>query len=205
MLRDGTESARRRARGGGLDRSRPTCSRCATSSTPRSPRSAHAIERSRDPRPELRLPVRRDAADGGRADARARGGEAAHGAGASRADRGARADGRGPSRRRRSRTSTPGCALWPDNAVARYYAARAAERLGDFDRAIDDYRYAIRAGIDDTDARYRLARLYEAARAYALALGVARHAPARSRRSGRGARGAAHPGSPRPHSRTRAT
>ena len=71
-----------------------------------------------------------------------------------------------------------GLRLWPDNGVARYYAARTAERLGNLERAIDDYRYSIRAGVARTDARFRLARLYEASRAYDLALGVARHATA---------------------------
>lgn len=71
-----------------------------------------------------------------------------------------------------------GLRLWPDNAVARYYAARTAERLGLFERAIDDYRYSIRAGVAVTDARYRLARLLESARVYDQAVGVARHATA---------------------------
>jgi tetratricopeptide (TPR) repeat protein len=55
-----------------------------------------------------------------------------------------------------------GLRLWPDNAGARYYAARAAERLGDFDRAIEEYRYSIRSDADATDARLRLALLHEA-------------------------------------------
>ena len=55
-----------------------------------------------------------------------------------------------------------GLLLWPENAVARYYAAIAAERLGDIDRAVEEYRYAIRAGADQTDARVRLARLHAA-------------------------------------------
>jgi tetratricopeptide (TPR) repeat protein len=71
-----------------------------------------------------------------------------------------------------------GLRLWPDNAVARYYAARTAERLGRFERAVDDYRYSIRAGVAQTDARFRLARLLEASRAYEQAVGVARHATA---------------------------
>src|SRR5262245_10711643 len=52
--------------------------------------------------------------------------------------------------------------LWPDNATARYYTALAAEGAGDFERAIAEYRYSIRAGPDATDARLRLARLYAA-------------------------------------------
>jgi len=48
--------------------------------------------------------------------------------------------------------------LWPDNASARYYAAVAAEKTGDFDRAIEEYRYAIRVSVGATDARTRAAR-----------------------------------------------
>src|SRR5262249_20742943 len=32
-----------------------------------------------------------------------------------------------------------GLRLWPDNPWARYYAARAAEDAGDFDRALEEY------------------------------------------------------------------
>ena len=39
---------------------------------------------------------------------------------------------------------TQGVLLWPDNAVGRYYAAIAAEQLGDFDRAVEEYRNAMR-------------------------------------------------------------
>lgn len=67
-----------------------------------------------------------------------------------------------------------GLRMWPANAVARYYAARAAEAAGDFDRAIDDYRYSIRADSAATDARYRLARLYEAEGKLDFALTIAR-------------------------------
>ena len=34
--------------------------------------------------------------------------------------------------------------LWPDNAPIRYYLARTAEGIGDFGRAIEEYRQAIR-------------------------------------------------------------
>ena len=51
---------------------------------------------------------------------------------------------------------------WPNNAVARYYAARAAEQSGSFDRAIEHYRQSIRAGREATDASLRLARLLAA-------------------------------------------
>ena len=69
--------------------------------------------------------------------------------------------------------------LWPENAGARYYAALAAERLGDFDRAIDEYRYSIRAGASQTDGRYRLALLHEAEGRYELAVAAAQSAGAR--------------------------
>lgn len=49
---------------------------------------------------------------------------------------------------------------WPNNAGARYYAARAAEQLGDFERAIEEYRQSIRSAPEQTDASLRLAKLY---------------------------------------------
>ena len=49
--------------------------------------------------------------------------------------------------------------LWPNNPWARYYAALAAERLGDFDRALEEYRYSIRIDQGATDARTRGAKL----------------------------------------------
>jgi tetratricopeptide (TPR) repeat protein len=55
-----------------------------------------------------------------------------------------------------------GLALWPNNAVARYYAARAAEDVGDFDRAIEEYKYSLRADPRAADTRWRLAKLYVA-------------------------------------------
>jgi tetratricopeptide (TPR) repeat protein len=55
-----------------------------------------------------------------------------------------------------------GLLLWPNHAVARYYAAIAAEELGDFDRAIEEYRYSIRTDAAATDARHRLALLHVA-------------------------------------------
>jgi tetratricopeptide (TPR) repeat protein len=69
---------------------------------------------------------------------------------------------------------------WPDNEVARYYAALAAEGTGDFDRAIAEYRYSIRADPNATDARLRLARLHEAEGAGDLALVVLQHDSARN-------------------------
>ena len=68
--------------------------------------------------------------------------------------------------------------LWPENPGARYYAALAAERLGYFDRAIDEYRYSIRAQASATDARYRLAMLHEAEGRAELAVAAASSAGA---------------------------
>jgi tetratricopeptide (TPR) repeat protein len=53
--------------------------------------------------------------------------------------------------------------LWPNNAVARYYTATAAEQLGDFKRADEEYRYSIRIDVRATDAYLRLAHMHEAA------------------------------------------
>jgi tetratricopeptide (TPR) repeat protein len=52
--------------------------------------------------------------------------------------------------------------LWPNNPAARYYAALAAEEMGDFARAVEEYRNAIRAEPGATDARTRGAALLEA-------------------------------------------
>jgi len=60
--------------------------------------------------------------------------------------------------------------LWPDNAVARYYAARAAERSGEFDRAISEYRASLRSDPGATNAGLRLARLHMAEGQYAPAV-----------------------------------
>jgi len=55
---------------------------------------------------------------------------------------------------------TQGVLLWPDNAVARYYTALAAEGVGDFDRAIEEYRTSLRIDANAADSRTRLARLH---------------------------------------------
>lgn len=55
-----------------------------------------------------------------------------------------------------------GLRLWPNHAVARRYAAVAAERAGDHDRAIAEYRQSIRSGAGESDAGLRLAELHEA-------------------------------------------
>jgi tetratricopeptide (TPR) repeat protein len=67
--------------------------------------------------------------------------------------------------------------LWPNNAVARYYAAIAAEQLGDFERAVEEYRYAMRVDVRATDAYLRLARLQAAAGQNDLALASLEFSP----------------------------
>jgi len=55
-----------------------------------------------------------------------------------------------------------GMRLWPNNPVARFFAGQAAEQLGDFDRAILEYRESVRASPGQSDAGLQLARLLEA-------------------------------------------
>ncbi len=52
-----------------------------------------------------------------------------------------------------------GLRRWPDNAGGRYLAGLAARELGDFERAISEFREAIRADPRGTDAALRLASL----------------------------------------------
>jgi tetratricopeptide (TPR) repeat protein len=49
--------------------------------------------------------------------------------------------------------------FWPNNAVARYYAARSAEQCDEFDKAIEHYRQSLRSGAQSSDAGLRLARM----------------------------------------------
>lgn len=53
----------------------------------------------------------------------------------------------------------PALKLWPDNPWARYYAALAADELGDFDRSLTELRDSIRVDPAATDARTRAAQL----------------------------------------------
>jgi tetratricopeptide (TPR) repeat protein len=57
-----------------------------------------------------------------------------------------------------------GIRLWPDNAGARFLAGTAAEQIGDFDRAIEEYREALRRRGERgaTDAALHLARILAA-------------------------------------------
>lgn len=50
--------------------------------------------------------------------------------------------------------------LWPDNGPIRYYRARAAEGVGDFDLAIEEYRQTMRSDSGLAAARERLATLH---------------------------------------------
>jgi tetratricopeptide (TPR) repeat protein len=65
-----------------------------------------------------------------------------------------------------------GIRLWPNNAASRFLAAQAAEQLGDFDRAISEYRESIRADVAHTEAALALARLHAAEGADAGALEI---------------------------------
>jgi len=53
-----------------------------------------------------------------------------------------------------------GIANWPNNAGARYLAGAAALKLGDFERAIVEFREAVRVDNTATDAARALAHLY---------------------------------------------
>ncbi len=53
-----------------------------------------------------------------------------------------------------------GILLWPNNPAARFLAGEAAERVGDFERAISEYRESIRANPARTKAALELAELY---------------------------------------------
>jgi tetratricopeptide (TPR) repeat protein len=68
-----------------------------------------------------------------------------------------------------------GLRLWPNNPGARYYAAIAAEQIGDFDRAIREYRDSVRSGSGDTDAGLRLAQLLYAQGTYSEAKSALDH------------------------------
>jgi tetratricopeptide (TPR) repeat protein len=67
-----------------------------------------------------------------------------------------------------------GILLWPNNAAGRFLAGQAAERVGNFDRAISDYREAVRAAIGRTRAALELAELYTLRGKYGDALDVVR-------------------------------
>jgi tetratricopeptide (TPR) repeat protein len=55
-----------------------------------------------------------------------------------------------------------GMRLWPDNSVARWLAGTAAEQLGDYDRAVEEYGEAVRNDHGNREAVRSLLRLLEA-------------------------------------------
>jgi len=55
-----------------------------------------------------------------------------------------------------------GLRLWPDNSAARQLVAEAAEQLGDYGRAVNEYVEALRAEPDSREAIFSLLRLLEA-------------------------------------------
>jgi tetratricopeptide (TPR) repeat protein len=63
-----------------------------------------------------------------------------------------------------------GIANWPNNAGARYLAGAAALRLGDFERAIVEFRESVRVDSKATSAARTLARLYFERGDYAQAI-----------------------------------
>ncbi len=67
-----------------------------------------------------------------------------------------------------------GILLWPNNAAGRYLAGQAAERAGDFERALSEYRESVRANMGRTRAALELAELYTIRGQYADAVDVVR-------------------------------
>ncbi len=55
-----------------------------------------------------------------------------------------------------------GLRLWPDHSVGRWLAGTAAEQLGDYDRALEEYGEAVRNDRGNRDAVLSLLRLLEA-------------------------------------------
>lgn len=66
-----------------------------------------------------------------------------------------------------------GVRLWPNNAVGRFLAGQAAERVGDFARAISHYRESFRTSPGGSEAGRALAELYAAQGEHAGALQIA--------------------------------
>jgi tetratricopeptide (TPR) repeat protein len=68
-----------------------------------------------------------------------------------------------------------GIRLWPDNTVARQLAGYAAEQLGDFDRALTEYKEAVRVDFTNWEALTRFAVLHNAQGSFEEALPFLRH------------------------------
>jgi tetratricopeptide (TPR) repeat protein len=64
--------------------------------------------------------------------------------------------------------------LWPDNPFARYYGALAAEAMGNFDLALEQYKYSVRIAPGATDSRTRAAKIHRAELRPGLAIQILR-------------------------------
>lgn len=62
-----------------------------------------------------------------------------------------------------------GSVRWPNNATARFLAGQAAERLGEVDRAVSEYRESVRSGPERSKAGLRLAQILMAEGAFSEA------------------------------------
>ncbi len=67
-----------------------------------------------------------------------------------------------------------GIVAWPDNAPARAMAGRAAQELGQYERAFEEYRQAMRIDLRGTEAGYAAAHLAHSLGRPSLALEYAR-------------------------------
>jgi tetratricopeptide (TPR) repeat protein len=65
-----------------------------------------------------------------------------------------------------------GIRLWPDNTVARWLAAQAAERMGNYERALAEYQESVRISQGNWDAVASMLRLLDALGRYREALPV---------------------------------
>jgi len=73
-----------------------------------------------------------------------------------------------------------GIRLWPNNPAGRFLAGQAAERIGDFDRAISEYKESMRANPARSTAALDLAELFAVRGKFADALeAVKRHMQAK--------------------------
>ncbi len=75
------------------------------------------------------------------------------------------------------RELTAASKVWPNNASVRYYLARASEAVGDFDRATEEYRQALRSDRSQAASRIRLSRLHLAENRVAQARAIMMIAP----------------------------
>jgi tetratricopeptide (TPR) repeat protein len=71
-----------------------------------------------------------------------------------------------------------GINAWPNNTGARYLAGLAARDLGDLDRAVSEFREAVRSGGNETDAALELSRILLARGEYKEAISFSTRAAA---------------------------